>query len=698
MQVAVLVARALSALNAASGVYDGIVYVAFLVSSVFVFALLKKQRDLAWNVWMEILVTFLLISAVFKSTIYDNSPLLANAAVLLLLTIAAAIKVFSLEISSGLSRLSAKARVMSSFGPIASCAAIAALVYVPNLNAVLAEVFIGEQAHHLDFFVMSPGWSCFNGGKPYVDVISQYGVGIPVIFANLSRILGGFDYLTFLQVNMAFGIMYFILFFWVTRAWLGSTMLGFAAFLVCFRLQMFHYGVSPLCWIYPSSTPIRFGLDILWLWLLWRHLQTGRGIFLILAALYSGFAVYFMTSTGIFIVVTFFAYLAGMLVLQSLRKEIIISPRLLAAAAVIPVVSAFVFFWITLGGHVVSQTFWKNVIEYMSYFSNGRGALPIFESLKYRNYWVALMALAVPLLYVATAVSVGIALWKEKVDRKYLFVVTIAVYGLVNYQYFVVRSAMTSYYINAVPFVLLCAFWADIAVKCYMPAKKGKIYGLCAILAFYALATNHNYISYPNLFNFSRNPLVDITVAQRFPDRQGYFHHLVKHIKEEDKVAFNAAGDGDEHLMTEDSFKTDKELIDFVKSENDFSLDAALIDSLVSSKEPTAVLSSFETKILIQAKRAPFFYHTPLITSQPMRVRYFPADAAHSPSFLADTLRQLEDKKPAYVFIENVFLQEIIPASYRESNANILTIIAYIRQNYTPFKRGQYLTAMKRHE
>jgi hypothetical protein len=59
-------------------------------------------------------------------------------------------------------------------------------------------------------------------------------------------------------------------------------------------------------------------------------------------------------------------------------------------------------------------------------------------------------------------------------------------------------------------------------------------------------------------------------------------------------------------------------------------------------------------------------------------------------------IRKMADQRPTYVFIENVFLQDVYPASYKESNANILTIVSYIRQNYAPYAQGQYLTAMKR--
>ncbi len=98
----------------------------------------------------------------------------------------------------------------------------------------------------------------------------------------------------------------------------------------------------------------------------------------------------------------------------------------------------------------------------------------------------------------------------------------------------------------------------------------------------------------------------------------------------------------------------------------------------------------------MQARRPPFFYHLPLLTSQPMRLRAYPADASHSPNFLKDTLRQLEENKPEYVFMQRVFLQDKIPASYEGSKPEIVAIAAYIRDHYAPGPRGKYLVAMKR--
>ncbi len=420
-------------------------------------------------------------------------------------------------------------------------------------------------------------------------------------------------------------------------------------------------------------------------------MRTGRPVFCVLAAAYSGAAVYYMTSTGASIAMSFYFYLGVMMVMQKKKY-------LAAVCAVLVPVVAFVLFWLTLGHHVWGRVFWGNMIEYLVFFAHGHGggALPIHESLKYRHYWAAFMAFSLPLFYTATLLSIGCLVYLRKIKGEHVLAAVIAVYGLANYEYFVVRSAVTNYYINALPFVLLCCFWLNLGLQRLEARTRGRVVLGVVLLGFYALFTNQNYISYPNLFNFSKNPMVDVTVAQLHPDRQGYFSHLVKAVKEEDKLPVNSLGETVEDIRTERDFKSDEELKGYFRQASDFSEDARLIQSLTKQGERIALVSSFETKLLIQAQRRPFFYHIPLLTSQPMRLRMYPPDAAHSPRFLADTLRQLDVEKPAYVFVENVFLQERIPASTFQNNANMTAIAAHIREHYRPHTKGKYLTAMRR--
>lgn len=637
----------------------------------------------------EAIVSFLLISAMFKTIIYDNSPMLASRAMWGMLIAAVLIKVFWVELVDFKSRIKLRPLPMDAI----AFALIALLIYMPDLDRVLALMFIGEQFHHFDFFVMSPGWGALKGHLPYVDTISQYGVGVPVVWPAIAKALtGSFDYHSVLRVMVVFVILYYFGVYRLLRYWLGSAMLAMIGFLILFRLQMFHTGVSPLVWIYPSTTPLRFGLDIVCLGLLLMHLRTANLKILMLAAAIAGLGPFYMTSTGACLLATFYVYLAISFFQQRHKWQV------MAATALIPIVMLLVALFLSVGASVVNIKFWANIVEYINFFAHGHagGVLPMYESLKYRHYWIALMAFFLPLFYTAALCTSSALVYIGKAKPDHIFIAVLAVYGLLNFQYYVVRSALTSYYMNALPFVFIALFVFYLFLQKAGTKMQQRLKAAALLAALYALLTNHNFISYPNIVNFSRNPMTDIAVAQRYPDRQGYFHHLVKYIKEEDKLPVNALGHRDEGIRTEESFKSDDELTQAYLKEFDFKEDAQLIRAYFPEQQPVALISSFETKILMQADRAPLFYHFPLISSQPMTMRSWPNDAAHSPRFLKDTLDQLESAKPQYVFVHKIFIQEQIPFSYSTANGNIVAIMAYIRTHYLPVKEGKYLVMMQR--
>jgi hypothetical protein len=129
----------------------------------------------------------------------------------------------------------------------------------------------------------------------------------------------------------------------------------------------------------------------------------------------------------------------------------------------------------------------------------------------------------------------------------------------------------------------------------------------------------------------------------------------------------------------------------------DFTKDAALIQSLTPQGMPVAVVSDFEIKILMQADRPPFFYYFPLISSRPKHMRTMPVNFLHTSTerFNRTAIGQLQDRQPEYVFLERIFLYDF-PKAYADRPENIIPIIAYVRQHYSPYKMGEYLIAMKR--
>jgi hypothetical protein len=217
-------------------------------------------------------------------------------------------------------------------------------------------------------------------------------------------------------------------------------------------------------------------------------------------------------------------------------------------------------------------------------------------------------------------------------------------------------------------------------------------------ILLYALLTNHNFMAYPDVFNWSKDPMVDPLTAQPLPaDLSTYFHHLDRNDPVELKLSTNSLGSQDEQLVTEKDFACDNDLVGYYLRDFDFSKDALLIRSLTLPGVPVPVISSFEVKILMQADRPPFFYYFPLISSRSKHMRTMPVNFLHTSTerFNRKAIDQLREARPEYIFLEKIFLYDF-PQAYRDKPENVIPIVDYVRKHYTSFRMGEYLVATKR--
>jgi hypothetical protein len=274
------------------------------------------------------------------------------------------------------------------------------------------------------------------------------------------------------------------------------------------------------------------------------------------------------------------------------------------------------------------------------------------------------------------------------------------VYGLGLNHYYIARAVLTSYYVDAMPFIFVCGYWLKLLLGSTLRRARDQRMAVLVTLAIavYALVTNHNFMAYPNVFNWSRNPMVDLLTAQPLPaDLSTYFNHLYRNDPAELKLPTNSLGQQDEELLTEKDFPSDHDLTAYYRQEFDFSKDAKLIQSLTLPGKPVAVISAFEIKILMQAGRPPFFYYFPLISSRPKHMRTMPLNFLHTSDerFNRKAIDQLSAARPEYVFLERIFLYDF-PKVYADKPENISPIVAYVREHYTPWRMGEYVVAMKR--
>ncbi len=686
---------------------------AIIVLQAAAFGLFRKKltdlrfiRQLKNFAVFESVLVFLLLTASFKVIIYDYQPELARRAFEFLMVLALVTKAFWGFVRQTLSTLYAfvteerNREALKRIADISFPLFVVAVIFIPNPEAVVARMFIGEQFHHNDSFVFAPAWAYLSGCVLDVDVITQYGLGMPIIIGLLTKLIGGFSYLNVVVVMIAMGILYFLLCYLFLRLWTRSAVLALAAVLFAIKVQMFHTGVFPIVWTYGSATVIRYFFDIFFLYAVWFHLQNGRGIWLSAAAICCGLALFHITAEGIYLTATFFFYLMVTYLGGVFRKDIFpFRLRLPAAAgcAFLAAGTAFVLLWLTKGKFVFTAEFWRNTGEFIEYFLSGFGLTPIYESLQNRFFLASLMGFVIPLVYVLTLLVVGGQLYFKKADRRNVFVVVLCVYALGLYHYYIARSSVTSYYAVAIPYVFILAYWAREFLQGVSQRKAHKFkLGILAISAF-SLFTTHDFVAYPNIFNLSRNPMVDPVITQKLPNsRMSYFNHLFIQYPDAYKFPLNSLGQTDEDIRVHTDFSSDDELVEYYRKEFDFTEDAALISRLTPAGSKVPILSSFENKMLMQADRKPFFYYYPMVISRPLRMRMFVVNSVYTTDQLKKTLDQLENAKPEYVFIEKIFLNKSIPQAYVHDSPGFIPVLDYVHRNYEPSAYGKYLAAMKR--
>jgi hypothetical protein len=575
---------------------------------------------------------------------------------------------------------------------------IIALIFVPDLEAVIARTWIGDCLHHMDSTLMGQAWAFANGAKLNVDIYAHYGLGMPIFITLLAKLFGSLSYEHVMGVLIGGTIIYFILCYFFLRVWLNNVWLAMAGILLAIKWQMFNPGNYPFIFNYPYSTVIRFGFDIIVLLLLLGHLRLGSFYFLVAAALVCGTALFHVSDTGVYLLLTYVFYL-GWLAIEGIVHERQSWKDILGRTALclgFVFFSALLWFLTFQGADTWSKGFWAHMSERVGLFMIGHGNLPMYKSLLEGDYTSSLMGFVVPLVYCGTLLTIFSLCFLKKINRQHIMVAVLCVYGLGLYHYYVPRSANTVYYTVCIPFVFVLCWIAQVMIQSLKP-QQGRIFQRVLLgVAAFALFSNHFYLSYPNIFNWSPNPMISSTVKPVVKNLDFYFNNIPRSMPESYRVPLNSLGETDEYLKIETDFKSDAQLKEYFRSEFAFKEDANLIDRLTPSGAHVALISSFETRILMQADRKPFFYYFPLVDSRPMHMRMFPFTSLWTTDRLGVTIKQFETSKPQYVFMEKILLIPQVPQAYEYLFPELIYILRYLDKYYQPYQYGKYLVALKR--
>lgn len=522
------------------------------------------------------------------------------------------------------------------------------VIGVADVNRVLAVIFTHDHFYHLDSMLMAPGWAHLKGLTLNVDVISQYSMVIPVVVSRLADAVGGFSYQSVLTVLIALVTLYFIAFYWLLRTWLGSVLWAIFGVLLAVKLHMFHDGVAPVVWRYPSATVLRYVFDIIAFYAVSRHCVTYQRRYLWIAFAVAGISLAYMMDTGLYLLFALYVYLTAYLLVGSRQGPAINMlkewPRVLWLF-IMPFVIALGVLFLVQGPAIFTQQMWGNAFEFAGFFMQGWGAMPMHEVLRDRQFFAFFMGFFIPAVYVWTLIFVGGKCLTGQAPWKDVFVVFLSVYGLCLYQYFINRSALSSYYAVCLPYAGVVCYWLR-ALSEKLSLGVRWTFSLASIgLVVLFLGTNVWFGSYPNIWH---------STAQQWAKESQAF-----------------------------------------REEFNFERDAQLIRELTAPDERVALICNFETAILMGSGRKPFFYLFPLVESARMDLPVVGRNYLYTQERLARTLQQINDKKPAYIFVETRFLRAYENGS-QQTSGTLRELMKNVLRHYRYETEGQYLTALKR--
>ncbi len=243
-----------------------------------------------------------------------------------------------------------------------------------NLGNVLGRMFVRDQFYHLDSILMAPGWAHLNGLGLNTDITSEYSVALPIILSEILKHSIGFDYPSAVVLIMAIVFMYYIALYFFARQWLMSRALAIFAVLLTVKLQMFHWGVAPLVWQFPSATALRHWPDIVFFVCVWRHIQTSKQQWLWAAATAVGFSLAWMMDVGMYMLCALLVYTVAWAYQQRRGTGYLL--KILAIMFAAPCATAF-FLWTLLQPQAVFQAaYWRNAFEFAGLFVQGWGPCP----------------------------------------------------------------------------------------------------------------------------------------------------------------------------------------------------------------------------------------------------------------------------------------------------------------------------------
>ncbi len=190
---------------------------------------------------------------------------------------------------------------------------VAAFLAIPDISLLSGNLFRGERCHHWEYYALGPALQVRAGRALGSEAYSQYGVAFPLFLAGIDPIVPlRFDNL--LRWSVGFGCVYFTGLALLLRVLLRDRLWAAIGTLVAVNLQCFRGVIGPVIWVFPSSSVLRYGLDVWFFLALCLHIRTRNRGWVAVCGAVNGLAILWEMDTGI--------YLLGVSVLYSIASAV----------------------------------------------------------------------------------------------------------------------------------------------------------------------------------------------------------------------------------------------------------------------------------------------------------------------------------------------------------------------------------------
>jgi len=527
-------------------------------------------------------------------------------------------------------------------------------IFIPDIEGLNARIFSVDKLYHLDSLIIAPGWAHLKGLVLNVDVISIYGVGLPITISRLAQMIGGFGYENVLLVMLCLVIVYYVIFYSFLRYWTKSILISLIGIILYLKLQMFNN--DPLIVMYPGRSAFRYMFDIPFMMFILLHCRYGKKYFILCSSVITGMALSYITDSGVYLLITLYAYLFLNFMFEDNRRRMFSSKKDIVwvlSYALLPFFVGVFMLWVFVGNNVFTYKYWYNVLLIIKELP-ANGAVAFAYNVGNAKYMLFFMSCVIPIAYLLTMIVQAGMKFLKKTEDENLFVITLCVYGLCLYHYFVWRSILSNFYVVCGPFILILCFWLREYSKRIDVKRSRSI--LLTILLFSAifLFTDNNFVNCNNIFNLS-----------------GANSNSVKK---------------------------------FMNEQLDVQYDIEVIERLTSEDDRVCVISSFETMMLVKADRKPYFYQFPQLTSEFLRNT---VQAYGGTNFFRGDkdkygMKRVKEKfgrtLPEYIFVEKKITAKLGNLKfYFEPGFFLTTIFDTLSKHYVPVnEQTRYLFVFKR--